>query len=611
MMSTHVFNPKVSIVIPVYNGSNYLHEAIESALAQTYDNFEVIIVNDGSTDGGVTEQIALAYGDRIRYFHKGNGGVATSLNLGIEKMTGEYFSWLSHDDVYMENKVEENVTALRRLADKNTVIYSDWNGINSKGHTIFKMRYKDHHEVAMLNTSPYPVTRGCLNGCTLLISREIFRDVGVFDSSLPTTQDFDLWIRILEKYSIRYVDKMLVCYRDHEEQTSKKDYKHTLAENSIWIKMMQEFSRSAYRRISPSRRVFYYDIFSHLNQSSLQDALLFSKNRMIEERPLISIILPTYNRGYCLLRAVSSVLRQNFKDFELLIVDDGSTDNTDSIIPDDPRVKYFKKENGGVSSARNFGIDKAMGEFVAFIDSDDEWGPEHLQKHLEYMEKNPTTGLTYSFVDVYDPQGNLCLKAETKISTPFVESILFINKNSLMTPAIMVRKKVFDYIEHFDETMSMCEDLDMWRRIAIYYDLVSVPFFTTTVHLRDNQFDPSRFMKYRYLYIKKAFEDRCYCISNQTMIELLLEIYTTYCSLGITSDDFDEYCRSILKDCPECYKDIIVQISSFEIKKLQTTYQSLQIEHQALQTKHQLLLNSKAVRLSNKLKRIIRKQGAE
>ena len=94
------FEPKVSIIIPVFNGSNYLQEAIDSALAQTYKNIEVIVVNDGSDDHGATENVAQKYEDRIRYFSKENGGVASALNWGIKNMTGEYFSWLSHDDIY-------------------------------------------------------------------------------------------------------------------------------------------------------------------------------------------------------------------------------------------------------------------------------------------------------------------------------------------------------------------------------------------------------------------------------------------------------------------------------------------------------------------------------
>jgi glycosyltransferase involved in cell wall biosynthesis len=81
-MTIH-FNPKVSIIIPVYNGSNFLKEAIDSAIAQTYKNIEIIVINDGSSDNGATEKIAKSYGDKIRYFKKENGGVATALNLGI------------------------------------------------------------------------------------------------------------------------------------------------------------------------------------------------------------------------------------------------------------------------------------------------------------------------------------------------------------------------------------------------------------------------------------------------------------------------------------------------------------------------------------------------
>ncbi|MDD4547058.1 MAG: glycosyltransferase family A protein, partial [Oscillospiraceae bacterium] len=95
-----MINPLVSIVIPVYNGSNYLAEAVDSALAQTYKNIEIVVVNDGSNDEGATEKVAKSYGDKIRYFSKENGGVSSALNLGIENMKGDYFSWLSHDDLY-------------------------------------------------------------------------------------------------------------------------------------------------------------------------------------------------------------------------------------------------------------------------------------------------------------------------------------------------------------------------------------------------------------------------------------------------------------------------------------------------------------------------------
>ena len=116
-------SPLVSIVIPVYNGTNFLKDAIDSALRQTYKNIEVIVVNDGSTDNGGTEGIALSYGDKIRYFKKENGGVASALNHGIKEMRGEYFSWLSHDDVYNDNKIEEQINFLKKYPDEEVVVY--------------------------------------------------------------------------------------------------------------------------------------------------------------------------------------------------------------------------------------------------------------------------------------------------------------------------------------------------------------------------------------------------------------------------------------------------------------------------------------------------------
>ena len=113
--------PLVSIVIPVYNGSNYMREAIDSALAQDYENKEIIVVNDGSTDGGATEEIALSYGDSIRYLHKENGGVSSALNLGIANMRGEYFSWLSHDDRYLPHKVSDIMSILEKYDNKSII----------------------------------------------------------------------------------------------------------------------------------------------------------------------------------------------------------------------------------------------------------------------------------------------------------------------------------------------------------------------------------------------------------------------------------------------------------------------------------------------------------
>lgn len=130
--------PLVSIVIPVYNGSNYVRYAIDSALAQDYHPLEVVVVNDGSTDGGETESICLGYGDRIRYFDKENGGVATALNFAIEKANGEYVSWLSHDDAYFPNKVSKQMSRLEELkkVGKPVILSCDIETIDENGKSL-------------------------------------------------------------------------------------------------------------------------------------------------------------------------------------------------------------------------------------------------------------------------------------------------------------------------------------------------------------------------------------------------------------------------------------------------------------------------------------------
>jgi len=207
-------NPKVSIVIPVYNGSNYLRTAVDSALAQTYSNIEVIVVNDGSTDGGATQAVALSYGDRIKYCHKPNGHVASALNFGIRHMSGEYFSWLSHDDMYLPDKVATQVGAAVNLGPR-TVIYGDFETLD--------IATDDVRPVLLPDTPPgqfrwFLTVSNSLHGCTLLVPKTCFDECGLFDESLRTTQDYDLWFRIARRFRFVHVPGIGVRARLHPGQ---------------------------------------------------------------------------------------------------------------------------------------------------------------------------------------------------------------------------------------------------------------------------------------------------------------------------------------------------------------------------------------------------------
>ncbi len=255
------FNPLVSIIVPVYNGSNYLREALDSALAQTYKNLEIIVVNDGSTDD--TESIALSYGDKIRYFRKENGGTSTALNLGIKNMRGEYFSWLSHDDLYYPNKIERNVEELAKLTDKNTIIISDVDGMTDHTRTFSSALYQEHRDAYPSRNSfwLYPVVYNKTHGCTHLISKKVFETVGLFDVNERVAHDFEFYYRAFAKFPHKYINEPLVTARDSSNRQGKRSHARGNIEYSLlYIDILEHLSDEDILRIAPTLEEFYNDM---------------------------------------------------------------------------------------------------------------------------------------------------------------------------------------------------------------------------------------------------------------------------------------------------------------------------------------------------------------
>ena len=218
------FKPLVSIVIPVYNGSNFLAEAIDSALAQTYKNIEIVVVNDGSKDDGATEKVALSYGDKIKYYPKPNGGVSSALNYGIEKMSGDYFSWLSHDDLYEPLKVEREVEELAKMRDKeNTIICCADSLIDANGKPIYhtSKRLDGLYSGSDL-FDIFFAKHLVINGCTLLIHKSVFERFGGF-SKFRYIQDIECWIHfMLGGVNFCFIKDKLNKMRVHDGQVTQR-----------------------------------------------------------------------------------------------------------------------------------------------------------------------------------------------------------------------------------------------------------------------------------------------------------------------------------------------------------------------------------------------------
>ncbi|TKD71858.1 glycosyltransferase [Pseudalkalibacillus hwajinpoensis] len=205
---------KVSIIIPFYNCA-YVDRAIKCALAQTYENIEVIVVNDGSK---VNEEKLTPFLNKVRYIKKGNGGTGSALNTGIRAATGKYFSWLSSDDLYRPDKVEKQLNFMKQ--HQASVSYSNYVLIDENDKPK-----SGNVGVSFPNRLQFYKTlkAGCpINGCTVMMKMDIFQEVGLFDESLSYAQDYDLWLRVVQKYDFHYVEEPLVFYRVHGEMGTKK-----------------------------------------------------------------------------------------------------------------------------------------------------------------------------------------------------------------------------------------------------------------------------------------------------------------------------------------------------------------------------------------------------
>ena len=195
------------------------------------------------------------------------------------------------------------------------------------------------------------------------------------------------------------------------------------------------------------------------------------KTNKIEIKPQVSVIIPTYNRGWIIEEAIHSVLAQDYTEFELIVVDDGSTDQTSNILDAYGNViKVLSQKNKGVSAARNRGIAEASGKFIAFLDSDDLWHPQKLSAQINFFNQTPEA-LICQTEEVWIRNGFRVnpKKRHKKPSGMIFEPSLEL---CLVSPsAVMIRRSLFDRVGEFDETLPACEDYDLWLRISCRFSI--------------------------------------------------------------------------------------------------------------------------------------------
>ncbi|ASJ06241.1 glycosyltransferase family 2 protein [Thermococcus pacificus] len=225
-------------------------------------------------------------------------------------------------------------------------------------------------------------------------------------------------------------------------------------------------------------------------------------------RPEVSVIIPTYNRAHLLKRAIESVLRQSFDDFELIVVDDASPDNTQEVVEslDDGRIRYIRlKKNSGGPVARNTGIKKARGRFIALLDDDDEWFPHRLEVQIKKFEEiGKEFGVVYGgFYYVSQQDGRILGKRLPKFKGDVYTHLL--KENFIGSPTLLIRRECFKKAGLFDPALTSSQDWDMWLRIARYYefDYVNEIVAKYYVHGRQISFNMKKYIPGRERFISK------------------------------------------------------------------------------------------------------------
>ncbi|MCL1471490.1 glycosyltransferase [Argonema antarcticum] len=197
----------------------------------------------------------------------------------------------------------------------------------------------------------------------------------------------------------------------------------------------------------------------------------------IDDRPLISVIIPVYNSKKTIRETIDSVLQQTFSDFELIVINDGSTDLTLDIISsiNDPRLKLFSYSNAGAAVSRNRGFSQSSGEFIAFLDADDLWTPDKLEAQLKALQENPQAAVAYSWLNVINESSEFVRGGNYRTENGDVFAKLFLIPFVESGSNPLIRRQSFVDVGGFDESLTASQDYDLYLRLAARYNFVAVP----------------------------------------------------------------------------------------------------------------------------------------
>jgi glycosyltransferase involved in cell wall biosynthesis len=498
--------PFFSVVMPVYNRERYVREAIESVLAQDDADFELVVVDDGSTDRSV--QIIRAIQDpRLRLVHNDHGGGASARNKGLSVARGEFVVWIDSDD----RQAPGAMAALRRsIAQHPTadVFYGDLEIFDDRfPGQVHRTRYQDYQGRSLL---PLLIQGNCLPNPGTAVRRALYARHGAYDTAFTRCHDYQIWTRLADTASFKKVEAILCHWRQHDDSLSSA--KTRAFEAKV---VLDAFARYPANRLFPDlsddaagqgracwrvagilrqlgehaqalRLAYKAIVLGHEDGETLAELKKLAGSRY---EPLFSIILTTYNRPGLLRDALASVGRQTLKDFEVVLV----CDHGDPVEPllaefDFPITYLYQGSNQGLSAARNAGVKLARGRYLAYLDDDDIYLPDHLAVLADAFERQPQ-GVVYTGVEYVNERLEDGQRIELNRSAPFAHEAYdrerLFTQNYIPVNTWAHPRSLLAEVGEFDTGLTAFEDWDMLLRLAARYPVVHVSRITAEVHLRD------------------------------------------------------------------------------------------------------------------------------
>jgi glycosyltransferase involved in cell wall biosynthesis len=488
----------ISVIIPNYNRGELLRNSINSALNQTYSNIEVIISDDGSTDH--SRDIVEGYRDpRVKWIEGTHSGLPSiPRNAALKKARGDWIAFLDSDDEWMHDKLEKQLLKLKQFPRDCLACCS--NGIVYKGSDLnpFRMYFENSSDF-QIDIKDLSLENKVITS-SLIIHKSLLEITGLFPISKKfiVGEDYALWLKVATVTKIAFISEPLVKYRDnprlsirryskgeiHQKINIALSYIKWSYQNNFHFKysliilfnfLITTINTRIIGKILHLKKIYYKNKINYLINFNIHSAAI-NKFKNIK----VSVLMPIFNAEKYLEESVRSILSQSHENFELIIINDGSTDDSLRIIKsikDDRIILHSNATNVGISKSLNIGIQLSTGKYIARIDADDSCDKDRILIQLAYMEYYPDVGVLGSWIKLVsqDLRAGASMIHRYPVSHDDIcANLLF--SNPFAHPSVIIRsdilkKNEFEYKCEFNGF----EDWELWFRLYKFTKFINIP----------------------------------------------------------------------------------------------------------------------------------------